>query len=436
MTTRRVHALIFTLCFMILSGVANAVIFNVALLDMMKDLHVSNASISWIVVSYTLVLSCGAITYSKLASYIQVKTLLMIGVSLFISGSIVGSLADSYLPVLLARMLQASGGASFIALSMIIANRYMTVEKRNVTLTLIGGCLSIGTGVGFLIGSLLLQNFNWHALFYVMLLPIIALIALVFLAPAGFAQDQKETAPFDVVGLLLTMLFIVPFIIGVKLYASLLILVVLALFLLLSHGKRKRENVFIDLTVFKNGGYSRFVLLGFFNNAALVGLIFMFPLLMLQVFHLSVIETGLWLGAISAFAFLLSLVAQKWPQLLTQSFSLLFVLCLHVLGFVLLALLGTTTLASALIGTTLIYSGYTLLTIITNIGVPTTLAPSKASMGLGVYTLTNFLGMAFGPSIASRLLSGANPFIRSFYGFVGMVLVALVIGLWHRQKRL
>ncbi len=40
-------------------------------------------------------------------------------------------------------------GSSFIALSMITANQYLPLAKRNVTLTLIGGCLSLGSGFGF-----------------------------------------------------------------------------------------------------------------------------------------------------------------------------------------------------------------------------------------------------------------------------------------------
>ncbi len=77
----RMNYLIVTLCFIVLSGVINAILlFNLALEDMTKDLSVTSSAISWIVISYTLVITFGSITYSKLSSYIQIKKLLMIGV--------------------------------------------------------------------------------------------------------------------------------------------------------------------------------------------------------------------------------------------------------------------------------------------------------------------------------------------------------------------
>ncbi|NER43571.1 MFS transporter [Bacillus megaterium NBRC 15308 = ATCC 14581] len=105
----RMNYLIVTLCFIVLSGVINAILFNMALEDMIKDLSVTSSAISWIVISYTLVITFGSITYSKLASYIQIKKLLMIGVLLFALGSVIGYLSNGYIGVLIGRVIQAMG---------------------------------------------------------------------------------------------------------------------------------------------------------------------------------------------------------------------------------------------------------------------------------------------------------------------------------------
>jgi len=57
-----------------------------------------------------------------------------------VSGSIIGSIANQYIFVIIARIIQSTGGSAFIALSMIIANQYMTASKRELALTLISGC--------------------------------------------------------------------------------------------------------------------------------------------------------------------------------------------------------------------------------------------------------------------------------------------------------
>ncbi|WP_139133731.1 MFS transporter [Lysinibacillus fusiformis] len=83
----------------------------------------------------------------------SILTLLIFGVCMFVSASIIGSIANQYIFVIIARFIQSTGGSAFLALSMIIANQYMTASKRELALTLISGCLSLGSGIGFFIGG-------------------------------------------------------------------------------------------------------------------------------------------------------------------------------------------------------------------------------------------------------------------------------------------
>ena len=50
---------VFTLCFIVLLGPMNAVLFNVALEDMANDLSISQSKVSWVVVGYSLVVGVG-----------------------------------------------------------------------------------------------------------------------------------------------------------------------------------------------------------------------------------------------------------------------------------------------------------------------------------------------------------------------------------------
>ena len=43
----------FTLCFIVLLGPMNAVLFNVALEDIANDLSISQSKVSWVVVGYS-----------------------------------------------------------------------------------------------------------------------------------------------------------------------------------------------------------------------------------------------------------------------------------------------------------------------------------------------------------------------------------------------
>lgn len=100
---------VFTLCFIVLLGPMNAVLFNVALEDIANDLSISQSKVSWIVVGYSLVVGIGSIIYGKLADRYSVKRLLIISIIIFVAGSIVGFMNQSYEIIIFARLVQASG---------------------------------------------------------------------------------------------------------------------------------------------------------------------------------------------------------------------------------------------------------------------------------------------------------------------------------------
>ncbi len=77
---------VFTLCFIVLLGPMNAVLFNVALEDIAHDLSISQSKVSWVVVGYSLVVGIGSMIYGKLADRYSVKKLLIISIIIFVAG--------------------------------------------------------------------------------------------------------------------------------------------------------------------------------------------------------------------------------------------------------------------------------------------------------------------------------------------------------------
>jgi MFS transporter, DHA2 family, metal-tetracycline-proton antiporter len=419
--------LIVTLCFIVLSGVINAILFNVALEDMAKDLSVTSSAISWIVISYTLVITFGSITYSKLASYFQIKKLLIIGVLLFTLGSIIGYLSNEYIGVLIGRIIQSMGGSSFIALSMITANQYLPLAKRNVALTLIGGCLSLGSGLGFLMGGILTHTWGWSSLFLFMSLTLLTVFGLYLFVPSGYASKEKVTNSFDFLGLFYLLLFVISFILGVKLNGYLLILSVLSILLLGVHSKKQGVLLFIDFSVFRYYSFNRLILVSFINNASMVAILFLFPLWTIRTFHVSAIVIGLILCIISVVAFLISLFVRKAIHFTSNKKLMIISITVQVIGYCILIFLGLQSIITTTIGVLLIYISFSTLTVIINIKIPHTIEKGKMSMGLGIYNLFNFLGMSFGPSISSRLLEISSNLNCSFLFFVALLVLSFVL---------
>lgn len=59
--------------FLVILGVMNAVLFNVALANISLDLSISPSQVSWIVVGYSMVVAIGSMTYGKLADFVSIK---------------------------------------------------------------------------------------------------------------------------------------------------------------------------------------------------------------------------------------------------------------------------------------------------------------------------------------------------------------------------
>lgn len=428
--------LIFILCLIVLSGVMNSILFNVALSDMKQDLNVITSMISWVIIVYTMIIAFGSITYSKLSSYFELKTLLIFGVSLFVIGSIIGAMTNQYPLVITARVIQSMGGSSFIALSMIAANQYLSNATRNLALTLIGGCLSLGTGIGFLIGGTFTYLWGWHSLFLIMVLLIFTLIEIIKVMPTDGSNNTKETQPFDFVGLISLLIFIVTFILGVKLNGFLLIVSLLAMLYLIYHGRRENIALFVDFSIFKNKSFNKLIFINFINNASMVGIIFIFPLMAANLFKITTINVGIILFIISFVSFLISLISKKLLRIMSNMSMIRGTLFLQLIGFIILTVVGINTFGLTILGVFVIYSSFTILSVAISIEVSKILNDNDKSMGLGIFNLINFLGMSFGPAIASRILSFNNDFIYAFLFFVIALIITNIISIFGKSNQI
>jgi DHA2 family metal-tetracycline-proton antiporter-like MFS transporter len=426
--------LIFILCLIVLSGVMNSILFNVALSDMKQDLNVSTSMISWVIIVYTMIIAFGSITYSKLSSYFELKTLFIFGVSLFVIGSILGSMTNQYPFVITARVIQSMGGSSFIALSMIAANQYLSNATRNLALTLIGGCLSLGTGIGFLIGGTFTYLWGWHSLFLIMVLLIFTLIEIIKVMPTDGSNNPKEAQPFDFVGLISLLIFIVTFILGVKLNAFLLIVSLLAMLYLIYHGRRENIALFVDFSIFKNKSFNKLIFISFINNASMVGIIFIFPLMAANLFKITTINVCIILFIISVVSFLISLIFKKLLRIMSNMSMIKGTLFLQLIGFIILTVVGINNFGLTILGVFVIYSSFTILSVAISIEVSKILNDNDKSMGLGIFNLINFLGMSFGPAIASRILSFNNDFIYAFLFFVIALIITNIISIFGKSN--
>lgn len=262
------------LCILTLLAAMNSVIFNVAMPSISTDLFISPVMASWISIGYTSIIAIGAVTYGKLSEIYSVRKLLVWGIVLFNIGSMIGFIGyKSYIIILIGRIVQASGGAAFVTLSMVAINQYIPNKLQGNLLVFISISIALALGIGPLIGGIITSYIGWRYLFFFMLVSIALLIFVLKVFPA---EKEKETnKPFDYLGGILIFLIILLFLFGVNVSAPLLVLTVLTGFSLLL-WENKQNYPFIKVELFKNYSFVSLIFIGFVINTCHLGVFLLF----------------------------------------------------------------------------------------------------------------------------------------------------------------
>ncbi|MFQ6569657.1 MFS transporter [Bacillus sp. AF53] len=427
---------VFTLCFIVLLGPMNAVLFNVALEDIANDLSISQSKVSWVVVGYSLVVGIGSMIYGKLADRYSVKRLLIISIIIFVAGSIVGFVNQSYEIIIFARLVQASGGAAFIALSMIAVAKLVAPAKKPGALAMISSSIALAVGIGPLVGGAITNTLGWPYLFLFMVISMVGIFLLVKFMPEE-VQHTDEVFHFDFIGAFLLFVLITTVLLGVNINSWLFVLSVAFLFLFKAHMKRA-ESPFIDIELFTNKPLLRLIAVGFIINLALCASLLLLPLLLGRGHGLSPFVIGIVLFVASLFGIVSSFITGKIIPAFGNVRMMYVASVVMIIGFLILGIIPDGNLLFILFAVILKFMSYSAIQVSLNTFIPKTLNPAKVGVGLGLYNLINFFGMAFGPAVASKIMESTNSYRLNFILIVILISVhfVLLMGMSSFQKKM
>ncbi|MED2806167.1 MFS transporter [Bacillus thuringiensis] len=427
---------VFTLCFIVLLGPMNAVLFNVALEDIANDLSISQSKVSWVVVGYSLVVGIGSMIYGKLADRYSVKRLLIISIIIFVAGSIVGFVNQSYEIIIFARLVQASGGAAFIALSMIAVAKLVAPAKKPGALAMISSSIALAVGIGPLVGGAITNTLGWPYLFLFMVISMVGIFLLVKFMPEE-VQHTDEVFHFDFIGAFLLFVLITTVLLGVNINSWLFVLSVAFLFLFKAHMKRA-ESPFIDIELFTNKPLLRLIAVGFIINVALCASLLLLPLLLGRGHGVSPFVIGIVLFVASLFGIVSSFITGKIIPAFGNVRMMYVASVVMIIGFLILGIIPDGNLLFILFAVILTFMSYSAIQVSLNTFIPKILNPAKVGVGLGLYNLINFFGMAFGPAVASKIMESTNSYRLNFILIVILISVhfVLLMGMSSFQKKM
>ncbi|MGL4832531.1 MAG: MFS transporter, partial [Propionibacteriaceae bacterium] len=288
---------------------------------------------------------------------------LLLGVGIFIVGSVLAGAATSAALLIGARGIQGVGGAMVLPSTLSTLNATFRGADRATAFGMWGAIMSGTAAIGPLLGAWLTRSFSWRAIFFVNVpLGLAVIVCAVIFVPENHGEHTESGA--DVVGLALSALgfgaLVFALIEGIdqgwwrakgELSVGTLSLVPLAvifgaialvLFVWNEHRRAARgKSVIMRLNLFTIPSFAWGNIAAAMVAAGEFGLVFVLPLYLMTTLQLSIMQAGLVLAAMALGAFASGSMARRASQRLGGAAGVVVLgLVLELLGIAALATLG------------------------------------------------------------------------------------------------
>jgi EmrB/QacA subfamily drug resistance transporter len=164
---RRWLALI-VVCFGQLMIVLDSTIVNVALPSIQRDLHFTQADLTWVVNAYLISYGSLLLLAGRAGDLIGRKRVFLAGIVVFTAASVVSGFAHDPGSLVVARFLQGAGGAlSAGVILAILVTGFPKPAERAQAMSVFTFVVAGGGSIGLLAGGLLTESINWHWIFFI-----------------------------------------------------------------------------------------------------------------------------------------------------------------------------------------------------------------------------------------------------------------------------
>ena len=168
LSDRRRWIALVVVCLGQLMIVLDSTIVNVALPAIQRDLHFTQADLTWVVNAYLITYGSFLLLAGRAGDLIGRKKVFLAGVVVFTITSALTGLARDPATLVATRALQGLGGAlSAGVIIAIIVTGFPKPQERAQAMSVLTFVVAGGGSLGLLAGGLLTQMINWHWIFFV-----------------------------------------------------------------------------------------------------------------------------------------------------------------------------------------------------------------------------------------------------------------------------
>jgi EmrB/QacA subfamily drug resistance transporter len=280
-------------------------VVNVALPALQSTLHATLADVQWVVESYALPLAALLLLGGSLGDEFGRRKIFATGVVVFSAASAWCGFSHGIRELIVARSVQGIGAALLVPGSLALISANFPEQLRGRAIGTWSGFTAITAAIGPALGGWFIQHGSWRWVFFINVpVGIIVLILTLLKIPESSAGKQRQ--PFDWLAALLTTAGLGGIVFGlIESIPTAGIIGIIAL-IALWFWERHATSPMVPLHLFRSRNFTGANLLTLFLYSALGGVLFFFPLDLIQVQGYSPTEAGAALLPFILLMFLLS----------------------------------------------------------------------------------------------------------------------------------
>jgi MFS transporter, DHA2 family, multidrug resistance protein len=379
---------------------------------LVADLQPTSSQLLWITDSYGFMTAGFLIIMGTLGDRIGRRKLLMIGSVMFIIASLITAYAQSAEILIAGRALLGIAGAAVLPSTLaLISHMFVNPRQRASAIAMWVTALSIGLGIGPIIGGVMLTGWWWGSVFLLAVpVMLLALVTSPILLPEYRDPNAGRLDLFSVILFLATVL---PVVYAIKRLAEygFGFQVVLTAVLGIGFGvafvfrQRALADPLIDLRLFTNRTFAAAMAVLVFGMMALNGVEYVIPQFLQLIGNTSPLEAALWLAPGAAGL----LVGSQLTPVLTRFVRPAYVIAggqfISLIGFAMIFMSGegqSGVVLSAL-GLTVIMFCVAPISVLGTATAISSAPPEKAGVAAGSGQTSYDLGLALGIAVVGSV---------------------------------
>jgi EmrB/QacA subfamily drug resistance transporter len=396
-------------------GQLDASIVTVALPTLQRTFDASVGAVTWVGLSYLLVLVATVTAVGRFADMWGRKLLYVYGFVIFTLASVLCGLAPDLAALCLFRALQAVGAAMLQANSLAIIVLVVEEKALGKAIGLQGAAQALGLALGPTVGGLLLAAGGWRLIFFVNVpFGIFGAVAAILLVPRS--RNLLARVAFDWTGLAVFFPAVVALLSAISFGAELgwssapvvvLFCVAAVLFVFFIHHERRDKEPMLDLGLFRSGQFSTGIVSGLLSYLVMFGVLLLVPFYFERGLGFGTARSGLELMAMPLAFGIVAPLAGRFADKLGARPLTVSGMALVTLGLAVMAWTRPSTVPFLFL-LALIGVGMGLFTSPNNASIMGAAPEQNAGMASGVLNMTRGMGTALGLALTGSIFTVAG----------------------------